>query len=287
MSNENPSVIYNVAHGKFAPLTDQTFVRLGKHLKGAGFDGISALPYRGADTIALYRDHFPGIKVVEEWNPGNYDNIFLATLQGLWGQVRRATGDTSEPPILQDTLLFPSKISSETIIKRLLELDNNTYFVASHFEDLDLGRFPGRTHVHDQSDFRPHVLELNEVIELAQTKQIKLWHDPKRPIQPKVASYPSKPTVQSMSQGIAEIPYLTGKLAGVDLPSSSKKEIAELLAGKGILADTVLAARQAGAGLLRVEVIAPLTTYLPSLGLVPDNDTYLKDIVDAIKQLEE
>ena len=76
-----------------------------------------------------------------------------------------------------------------------------------------------------------------------------------------------------------------GMLAGVDLPSESKTEIAELLAGRGILADTVSAAREAGAGSIRVEVIASLSTYLPTLGLVPSGSKYLGDIVAAFKQL--
>lgn len=285
MTKENPNVIYNVSHAKLAPLTRFTFNKLGAQLSDAQFDGVSALPYRLQDIVGRYECYFPEVKIVEEWNPGNYDNIVLATMQGAWGHVRRAAGDKSEPPILQDTIFFPSRITSETIISRLLELNPAAFFVAAHLEDVSQGRFPGRTHVHDQSDFRPHVMTLDEVVARAQDNDIKLWHDPKRPIESAAISYPNAPVVR-MRQGVDEIPRLSGMLAGVDLPSESKTEIAELLAGRGILADTVRAAREAGAGSIRVEVIAPLSTYLPTLGLVPSGSKYLGDIVAAIKQLD-
>lgn len=287
MSKEgNPSVIYNPSHAMLAPLTGFTFDRLGASLIDAQFEGTSALPYRLPDIVDRYQSHFPEVKLLEEWNPGRFNNIVLATMQGAWGQFKRAIGDKSEPPILQDTILFQSTIKSEEVISRLLKLNPAAFFVTAHFEDLARGRFPGRTHVHDQSDFRPHVMTLGEVVALARDHGVQLWHDPKRPIEPVAVSYPSTPTIQSMHQGVAEIPRLTGHLAGVDLPSNSKREIAELLAGKGLLADTVRAAREAGAGSIRVEVIAPLSTYLPTLGLVPSGSKYLGDIVEAIKQLD-
>ena len=117
MSKEgNPSVIYNPSHAMLAPLTGFTFDRLGASLIDAQFEGTSALPYRLPDIVDRYQSHFPEVILLEEWNPGNYDNIVLATMQGAWGHVRRVAGDKSEPPILQDTIFFPSRITSETII---------------------------------------------------------------------------------------------------------------------------------------------------------------------------
>lgn len=280
MTERAPKILYNVAYGGKTALVPPhvDFSSLGRYLKAAGVDGISALPFRTRNIAAEYARHFSDIAVVEDaWNPGKRDNLVLAAGEGFVGAIRRRRGDMTEPPILQDTLLFPSATTSCAIVDELMR-EENRYFIAAHFES---ARYP-RSHVHAQSDFRPHVMTVEEVSHLAHERGVQLWYDPKRLVDPRAAGNPGRNTPEHRAAALGEINRLGPQLAGVDIGSRVREDIEDLLEGRGFLSEVVQAAQSFAVAHQRIEIVIPARALLP---FGANEDTYLKDIVDAIRGL--
>ena len=79
---------------------------------------------------------------------------------------------------------------------------------------------------------------------------------------------------------LAEINRLGPQLAGVDIGSRVREDIEDLLEGRGFLSDVLQAAQFFAVAHQRIEIVIPARALLP---FGANEDTYLKDIVDAIR----
>ena len=310
MSNERtrPDIIYNVAGWMGKSVLPHSMIGMGKMLQDAGFDGISALPLKQEELLLLYQSFPPIILVEDAWNPGNFDNIAFAGIQGVWGELnRRVMKDQSEPSTLPDTMLFSGRKTSLSKVDRLMELNPKAIYGSigfdKSFDHLDpkqrdrlvaeTNRFPDRTHVHIQRDYKPHNLSTDEIIDLAQQEGKLLLFDPLHlsNLDSSTVSTPNFPTKESAFKWQKHLDKFAPFIAGIDIHAASQEEIAALIKGTGNL----YALAQAGMEVyktfgnldfLRLEATMPLRSQFPISSYEKAAVEYLQTITATLKAIK-
>lgn len=282
---ERPTVAFNLAGGLLKGLTDRDLGQFGRDLGTTGIEAISALPLRAPEFVKILREMFPPLILVEDaWNPGEHDNLVIAAFEGCIGHLRRLAGDTSEPPLLQDTIPFPSRTRSEQIVDAMMSQYKDAHF-GSLFIESDEGRYPGRTYAHAQRLFRPHHLSREEVLTLAQERQIQLLWDPTHPVAtPSTVIYPGGSRGIDKEQLLGELDYFGESLAGVDINSLDRGDLEDLMRGQGLLVDVARQAKAHGVEFVRLELLMPIRSQFP---FMPSDKRYLTEITDSVEVLKD
>lgn len=107
------------------------FIRTCQTLRNNGYS-LHLMPYRGLmseNARQALVDSHAEVAILEEvpWNthPDNcdkrLDSLFYAIPLGIRGHIKRKLGDKTEPPLLQDTLAFPSENTAAQTSRWLLE----------------------------------------------------------------------------------------------------------------------------------------------------------------------
>lgn len=311
MSNERtrPDIIYNVAGWMGKSVLPHSMIGMGKMLQDAGFDGISALPLKQEELLLLYKSFPPIILVEDAWNPGNFDNIALAGIQGVWGELkRRVMKDQSEPSTLPDTMFFAGRKTSLSKVNRLMESNPQAMYGSigfdKGFDHLDpkqrdrlvaeTNRFPGRTHVHIQRDYKPYNLSADEIIDLAQQENKLLLFDPLHlsNLDRSTVSAPNSPTKESAFKWQKHLDKFAPFVAGIDIHAASQEEIEELIAETGSLYELVKAGMEVydkykKSDFLRVEATMPLRFQYPIKDYEKSAVEYLQTIVATLKKVRD
>lgn len=286
--SEKLKIICSVANAPLLGLTTSDFRRFGQGLKTAGYEGISALPFRVENIVELYQKYFPPIILVEDaWNPGNYDNKGLAILEGIYGSLkRRIYGDKSEPPKIQDTLFFPGKNTSQKITNQLMKTISRPYYGTINFNS----RFPSdRTLVHIQSQYKPNHLSIEEVLSLSNETNQYLLFDPTHLLDQQQISYPGQPTQEFKGEWEKQLTDLASRIVGVDIHPKNRQEIEDLMKRTGKLYELTLASQELCDNLqfLRVETLVSLFSQLPLSPFQARGIDYLKQIAAILESLKE
>ena len=281
-----PKIIYNVANAPLLSLQGRQFTALGRMLDNAGYDGISALPFRRETLVEDYAYYFPPVILVEDaWNPGGYDNLGLAIAQGIAGHFRRLLGDESEPPLLQDTLFFPSKETSKMLANQLMDANPDAHFGSTVFNS---GFAPERTYVHIQHDYKPHTMSTEELLDTSQKTESMLLFDPTHLLSEQSISLPQRPTRKNASAWEQQLNFFAERIAGVDIHAASRAELEEFLKESGKLYELA----QAGFAIchsldfMRVESLVPLEQQISPAWAYHASE-YIKRCADILKQLRD
>lgn len=247
-----PGLELSMAAGLHRTLTKEGIRGLIKDAVKAGFRYGCASTFRGYEDIfghnrdfsVLARNEgFQVVHIMNAWNPTGEDNIFKAIAAGLEGQRKRAKGDTSQPPIVQDAL-FPSEDKCKSMIwdgkSGLLNFFPNAKLVTY---DVNVS-FPSERVL---IDINPGIkMSPEEFCGLAQRKCWKIVFDPQHLLpEPEVSlSVPKEPTkkVQDTWSRQFELYSRAGLIEVVDINPNPEEEN-ELLEGRGRWIDVASAAR--------------------------------------------
>lgn len=262
---DRPDIIFNLGCALTNTLTGNSFDNLGKMLRESGLNGVSIHPYRVNREISRLKTEFPSVVLVEDaWNPGNFEFLPFALIEGGSGFIRRKLGDFSQPPLPQDTIGFPNKVNSFKLTDKLMSSFPYALFGSDKF---DSERYPGRTFFHIQSEASHHSLTPDQVVDLSLKYSTPLLFDPSRLFEGGSINFPEGPTRIPQDEALHQLLYFSQKteIAGVDIRPSSKEDIDNLVLYKGLSWDLAQAARGIKANFIRIEI------RLPNLPLLPFN----------------
>jgi hypothetical protein len=277
-----PQIIYNTAGGALQTTNAIDFTRYGNLLSDIGLEGVSALPFRTENIVELYQEYFPPVVLIEDaWNPGHFDNLGLAITEGIWGHLKRALGDETEPSILQDTMLFPAKATSTLLTNELMEAYPNAHFGAT---DFDSGFPVERTYVHLQREYQSHQMDANEILEKSHKSGSLLLYDPTHLLSPDRISLRGSPTKPLATEWERQLVKFSSRIAGIDIHASTPTEMDELLHRSGKLYELTHAGFELCQKLefMRLEAQVPLKSQLPFAPMTDRAKLYLTSLTDML-----
>lgn len=266
-SAESPKLEYNLAGGLALTIFGSDFEELCHGLAEAGYRHACVLPFRALSQdsgVATLRNNLNVVHIERAWNPTKHDFFPTALLAGMMGMVKRARGDESQPPIVQDAL-FPGKATCERLLKDLMKAFPSAKFI-SYSLKLD---FPqDRVLLGLTSGIE---LSYQEILEYSEHTGIGLVFDPSHLLAPeKAVSAPGLPTKASKGEWERQFNRLSSRIEVVDINPSGYGNIAVdalLKRNRGILKELAAAAREARVKFLRVEIPIPKIWQIP--GKIP------------------
>jgi len=280
MSIERPYLEYNLAGGLLLTLREKDIFRLCQGVGKAGYTHACVLPFRGLkETETLKEQPLTVIHLEDAWNPTSFEFFPAAIIAGLLGYAKRFAGYKSlpPPPILPDAV-FPSKDTCQKLVQELMRVFPNAKFI-SHEVKI---RFP-RSRC---------LLEINPGLEMtatqirdwAQQNKIGLVFDPKHLlISTQTINLPNQPTKKYQGEWEEQFQTLAPLIEVVDIHPPQKKDVEELLGGKGILGEIARAAKENKVQFLRVEIPMPISTQILLSPTQKVGFTFLREIGEALK----
>ncbi len=277
---EVPKLEYNLAGGLLLTIREEDFKELLGGLTKAGYQSGCILPFRalmesGVDQIK--RSPLQIVHIEEAWNPTAEDNLTKSVLAGLIGHWKRYRGDTSEPPILQDSF-FPSETTCDRLFREITEAFPEVKFI-SHEIDVD---FPDdRLLVEINQGIN---LSSEEILAKAKERGFGLVFDPKHLLPSRrVISQPGLPTRPLQGEWERQFKTFSDGIKVVDINPSSGNEVSDLLAGKGILKEVAEAAKEIEVSSLRVEVVISPFQQLPGSPFHEKGFRFLEEVGQALR----
>jgi len=279
-----PKLEYNLAGSGLLTIRPKDFSRLQEGVVSAGYRHACVLPFHAFDEdkqamVNLTNSPLQIVHLEEAWNPldkEGWTRLAWATL----GHLRRFLGDKTEPPILQDVLLFPNKATCGRLFQEMLKAFPRAKFISHGF----------------RSDFSPKrlLLEINpgielsaqEIIEETEKQGVGLVFDPSHLLRTdRVVSLPDSPAAKSRGEWERQFTTFadSGRLEVVDINPPETGDVQDLLAGKGLLRELASAAREAkSVKFLRVEIPIPLAQQIPGSPLQAKGFEFLRELGQAL-----
>jgi len=269
------SVCYNLAGSVGQTEFPSDFQRLLKDVEAAGFDSVSAHPYRGlirsVNRDILEASNLTVAYLEVSFNPVNTrilsKYIFTALACGAVGLSRRLLGDKSEPPIFQDAFFAPKYegvVLDDWFIRTFPKIKivgyDIRYAVPKYQDNFLIGLSPS---------LKTSVSQLRDIAEMS---NCGIVFDPTHLISTESVSLPNQP-VTPKDPALKQLEYLGEQVEVLDFkPFKEKKsgqpgQLEEFLKGqKGLLYDLVaLAKSQPRMKCVRVEISEPLKAHIPLL----------------------
>ncbi|MFA6250508.1 MAG: hypothetical protein WC686_03305 [Candidatus Shapirobacteria bacterium] len=243
-------------------LSPEDVAWMGTYLKEAGFTGVSVLPHRqiNDETISL----LPHDNIVAEdaWN-SPFSNFFpLATAEGLLGQLyRHATHDQRKlPPKLVDGMFFLNQTTSRQIVESIMAKYPQAYYASVHIEGPDYleSLFYKRTILHPQREHKRHIFTIDELMRIANQRNLKFLYDPTHLITQKPQRDIDWTTAQE------EVRTLRGYISAIDIPLNNQT-IQQLHHGRGGVVNYLQSTldQEPTLAFVRLEWVMPLFAQLP------------------------
>jgi hypothetical protein len=288
MQKENgPHIAFNTANAALQSLSEQRLIQYGQSIQEMGYERVSALPFRTPEIVELYQKYFPPVVLVEDaWNPGHFDNLTLAFAEGIYGHLKRLSGDTTEPPILQDTLLFPGLETATDTADYLMEVFPEAHIGSTHF----WSAYPQeKTYVHIMSEYKPHQMGAHELLKKSQDTGSLLLFDPTHLLDPAKVSYPGHPTDIPQDEWERQLEFFSSRVAGIDIRAANPADLTELLTEGGKLYRLAKAGFAVCQNLdfLRVETLVPIQEQHPLSPLHKRAVHYLKTAATLLKEIRQ
>ena len=280
-----PKLEYNLAGSGLLTIRPKDFSRLQEEVVKAGFRHACILPFHAFDKdeqamANLINSPLQVVHLEEAWNPLDKEGWTRLAWAAL-GHLRRFLGDKTEPPILQDAFLFPSKATCGRFFQEMFEAFPEAKFISHGF----------------RSDFSPKrlLLEINPGIELSAQEIIKetekqgisLVFDPSHLLKTdRTTSLPNAPTTTPKDEWERQFTTFaaSGRLEVVDInPGKDGESVRDLRLGRGRLKELALAAREVkSVKFLRVEIPTPAAQQIPGSPLQARGFEFLREIGQAL-----
>lgn len=219
---------------------------------------------------------------------GSYNDFLpAAVVTGALGKLRRMLGDNSEPPILEDTLPFPSRATCDSLLRKLFEAFPGAKFV-TYDVNVNFGLKPERLLLGIHPGLHMTASEiLNWANGPTMRNGIGLVFDPHYLLpSDRVISMQGRPTRPGTGEWERQFRIFAGKTEVVDIHPRNRQDIQDLRKRRGMLTELAQAAREyPRIRYLRVELpIYPRwMTGVPRTGIYGQNIDLLKEIAEVLR----